>query len=444
MLFTSWLVAFASFLALTQSQCLTGNDSPSMMNPEAFQLLTHGRFRFAVSALAKMAEIEQNENVFFSPYSLHEALTLAYFGALGKTEKALQQALFIPEHLSKVDVQRFYALENSLKRQPEVNESSTYELTTATRMYVQKTKKLRECMVNLFGEELHMADFKSDPEGVRNGINEWVQNVTKGHIKDLIPDGGITEDSDLVLANAIYFKAPWQSRFDPANSKKDIFYASGSRNIFTTFMKQKAGFRHANSETLRVHILELPYSRENVSMFVMLPPFAHTRATETSGDQNQGVGQVEDGILTIAKHLTQTQQDVENFMELLDDLSSPREVEVAIPRFTVDKEIPVDSLLQGLGAGEVMNPSTSDLRGFLQDGEQSLHLGSAVHRARVEVSEEGTTATAATAIFSFRSSRPIEPVVFKANHPFLYFIYDKGSRNILFSGIFRTPPVAVS
>lgn len=113
--------------------------------------------------------------------------------------------------------------------------------------------------------------------------------------------------------------------------------------------------------------------------------------------------------------------------------------QVSLPRFEVERELPVGRLLDTLGAGELLAPDRADLRGFVADGESGLHLGDAVHRARIEVTEEGTTAAAATAVFTFRSSRPTEPAVFNANHPFVYLIYDKSSRTILFTGIYRVP-----
>lgn len=99
-------------------------------------------------------------------------------------------------------------------------------------------------MLDLFGDELIKVDFKSNPSAVRNGINDWVSNTTRGHIRDFLPEDSITEDTDLVLANAVYFKGLWQSRFDPANSKRDIFYAPGSQNSVITFMRQKKTFNH--------------------------------------------------------------------------------------------------------------------------------------------------------------------------------------------------------
>lgn len=98
------------------SQCLTGNDSPVKMFPHSKAMLTAGKFNFTLEALRKAAAIESKDNLFFSPHSLHEALTLAFFGAREKTEEALKQALHIPVELSKTDVLRSYALDKSLKR----------------------------------------------------------------------------------------------------------------------------------------------------------------------------------------------------------------------------------------------------------------------------------------------------------------------------------------
>lgn len=134
-----------------------------------------------------------------------------------------------------------------------------------------------------------------------------------------------------------------------------------------------------------------------------------------------------------------TEKGSRELRELLDVGLPSYEVEVTLPRFELERELPIGQLLHALGAGELLAPGMADLRGFVADGEESLHLGDAVHRARIEVTEEGTTAAAATAIFTFRSSRPTEPAIFKANHPFVYLIYNKADNIILFTGVFRSP-----
>ncbi|KAL2718817.1 serine protease inhibitor 88Ea-like isoform X3 [Vespula squamosa] len=430
---------FLTLIGGIMAQCLTGNDNPIMMNPRSKTMLDEGRYEFAIDALKKTAEIQTSDNIFFSPDSIHSALTLAYFGARGNTEASLKKALHIPDDLSKIDVMRYYAFEKSIKQQKEDNGSANYEYKSANRLWVTDARKLRDCMLDLFNDQLVKVDFKSNPMAVRKTINDWVSNTTKGHIRDLLPEDSITEDTDLVLANAVYFKGLWQSRFDTANSKRDIFYTPGSKNSVITFMRQKKTFNHVVSEELGAHILELPYKGQEISMFILLPPFAAARFLNDGANRTQGDG----GIRNVLQRIS-TEAGAAELRILLDDGMPSIQVEVSLPRFQLERELPLVPLLRSLGAGDLVMPDVADLRDFLADGEKSLHLGDAVHRAKIEVTEEGTTAAAATALFSFRSSRPSEPAVFNANHPFIYFIYDKPTHSILFCGIYRTPGVPAS
>lgn len=100
-------------------------------------------------------------------------------------------------------------------------------------------------MLSLFDQELEKVDFWSDPEAARNKINQWVSNKTKGNIQDLIPSQGITQDTDLVLSNAVYFKGLWKSRFNSENTKKSIFYQAQNNATLASFMYQKGTFNHS-------------------------------------------------------------------------------------------------------------------------------------------------------------------------------------------------------
>ncbi len=90
-----------------------------------------------------------------------------------------------------------------------------------------------------------------------------------------------------------------------------------------------------------------------------------------------------------------------------------------------------------MGVGDLFDEKTADLSAFT--GKRDIFFNDAKHKAKVTVDEEGTVAAAATAIFSFRSSRPLDPVKFVCNHPFIYFIYDNVSQSILFIGAYNSP-----
>ncbi|KAK0158575.1 hypothetical protein PV328_009558 [Microctonus aethiopoides] len=416
------------------SQCLTGNDNPGRMNPNSNSMLITAKLGFGLDALRKASEIEYQDNLFFSPHSLYEALTLAYLGARGTTEQSLKSALQIPKELSKIDVRQVNAFEKAIKSLQMTNSTPTYEYESANRLWISDQKKIKPCMLDIFSDELKKTDFNTNPGAARDHINNWASEVTKGHIKDLIPTDGITEDTDLVLTNAVYFKGQWRNRFDPKKSKPNIFYGS-TNNSFVTFMKQKANFNHIVSEILGAHVLELPYNGSEISMFILLPPAVTAQSVNNADGQNATVNN--DGIRQLINRMTNEEGGIQELRDILENGMEQKEVEVSIPRFTIEKILPVTELLSAMGAGEILIPGKADLRGFLENGEENLHLGDAIHRARIELNEEGTTAAAVTALFSFRSSRPIGPVTFNANHPFVYLIYDRVSKAILFNGVYR-------
>lgn len=113
-----------------------------------------------------------------------------------------------------------------------------------------------------------------------------------------------------------------------------------------------------------------------------------------------------------------------------------REVELEFPRISFEKTYELVPVLQKLQLGSLFD-GTGDLSGFFDEG--NVQLDDAVHKAKIEINEEGSTAAAATALFSFRSSRPVEPAQFRCNHPFIFLIYDHKSKGILFTGVYKGP-----
>lgn len=203
------------------------------------------------------------------------------------------------------------------------------------------------------------------------------------------------------------------------------------------------------SEQLGAHVLELPYKGHDVSMYILLPPFVKGMGVEGTAGVSNGV----DGILGA---LT---PDV--VLDLVDDQLMPRQVEVAIPTFKVEQSADLvqvrktswqgvpNLLLEGksnltmcpqtleaLGVGDLFKP-TANLTSLT--GQPGILFDRIMHKAKIEVDEQGTKAAGATAVFAFRSSRPLTPIQFICNHPFVYMLYDKGQKTVLFAGVYRTP-----
>lgn len=100
-------------------------------------------------------------------------------------------------------------------------------------------------MLDFFGDDLERTNFQADPIGARTQINQWVSNMTRGNIRDLLPESAVDESTDAVLANAVYFKGLWQSKFLPEMTKRDVFYLSPDNMTIAHFMRQKGSFNHS-------------------------------------------------------------------------------------------------------------------------------------------------------------------------------------------------------
>ncbi|XP_017768664.1 PREDICTED: serpin B4-like isoform X2 [Nicrophorus vespilloides] len=400
-------------VALVNSQsCLTPNDNRPP-NPNSKSGLYNGQQEFSLALLQAINQLNPDANLFFSPYSTYHALLLAYFISGSQTEGYLRKALKLNQHQDKADVFNAYKLDKFATQLRSKNAS--YEFSNANRIYVDKSVEVRSCMSPLFLDELQSVDFQKDPEVARMGINSWVEAQTRDMIKDLLPGGTIDQNTDLVLVNAAYFKGIWENKFDPALTKPDVFHITPSKRTFVDMMHVEGTFNHDVSEDLMAHILELPYQGGDISMYILLPPFAK-----------------EDGIPTILKRLT-----LERFKSIVDENSSlsARTVQVSVPKFSLEHTIQMVPILEALGVGNLFT-SSSD---FSTLTNSNVSLGDAFHKAKIEVTEEGTKAAAATVLFTFRSSRPAEPAQFNCNHPFVYVIYDKVEKALLFTGVFRRP-----
>ncbi|KAL0281645.1 UNVERIFIED_CONTAM: hypothetical protein PYX00_002570 [Menopon gallinae] len=402
--------------AVVLGQCITDDDQKPVKDPSARISLYKGQQRFSIGVLKVLNEFQSDRNIFFSPHSMYQSLLLAYIAASNETERAIQKALHLPETQSKLTTIQNYGLEKYFQSMREVNGSSDYEFKTCNKIYLSPEIKPRECMAKLLNEELEVVNFGEDPESARKRINSWVEKTTKAHIKELLSPDAVHENTKLILANAAYFKGLWKSKFLAENTKKNsLFYVRTDDIKIVDLMAQKGTFNYMISETLKAHILELPYKGDEISMIVMLPPFEKNAVDD------------------LIKRLSEDSlEDIIDF----DDLY-PRQVEIEFPKFTVEQTLDMRPVFEKLGLSEVFGDE-GDFSTLTGEGAD-VHFTDAIHKSKIEVDEDGTVAAAATAIFTFRSSRPLEPTKFIANHPFIYFIYDKMSQNILFMGVYRVP-----
>lgn len=368
-----------------------------------------GNNAFAFALYARLASAEGN--IFFSPYSISTALAMTYAGARGATEKQMAKAL----HFS-LDQKAFHPAFAELQRGiNDIQKKGSVQLTAANSLWMQQGDRFLPAFLDVVGKNydavLKYVDYASAAEKARADINAWVENKTKEKIRDLVRPGMLSAMTRMVLANAIYFKGSWAAKFDTQSTSSATFWMTDKDSVTVRMMRKgNCDFGYAENESAQC--LELPYADRNLSMIVMLPKKKDLAAFE--------------------KTLS------ENSMDSLNSRMRETRVDVFLPRFTTEQEFILNDALSALGAADAFG-GNADFSGMT--GRRNLFISAVIHKAFVDVNEQGTEAAAATAVV-IRATAVRElsmPVVFRADHPFLFMIRENSSGSILFMGRIANP-----
>lgn len=370
---------------------------------------------FAFDIYKKIAsENSDDENLFLSPFSISSALAITYEGADGETEDEIKSVFHFPEDIESLR-EGFLDINKGINAgDPE------YELEIANALWAEQTYKFLEDYISTaekyYSAETKNLDFINQPEESRVTINEWVEDKTNERIKDLIPQGMIDPMTRLVITNAIFFKGTWVLQFDE-NKTSAADFVTPSGEIVKVDMMQRTDEDAVYDyvETDELQLLKMPYDHENgkeLSMVIILPN--------------------EDDLQTVENSLNSSKlKELENSVE-------SKQVKVYFPKFKLETEYQLSDALREMGMPTAFSGS-ADFSGM--DGTTDLFISDVVHKAFVEVNEEGTEAAAATGVvMKLTSVVEEEPVpVFRADHPFIFIIQDNETGNILFIGRISNP-----
>lgn len=410
-----YLVVISACLVLTilAGSIFGAAEAPGKISKDAkkekidTQTVVAGNTDFAFELYRQLRETKGN--LFFSPYSISTALALTYAGARNDTEKQMVETLYF-----NLRQNMFHCAFGKLQKQlNEQGKKGDYQLSVANALWLQKDYELLKAFIDLnkthYDAGLNRVNFKTQAEKARKTINEWVEKKTNQKIKNLIPAGTLDVLTRLVLTNAVYFKGDWASQFELKDTKEAAFYVSSEEKVKADLMYKKADFNYA--ETNDIQILELPYKGEDLSMIVLLPKEV-------------------DGLVRFEQSLT-----TENLSRWLKMLRS-REVIVHLPKFKLTSRFELAGLLGKMGMPDAFSPR-ADFSGMT--GNKDLFIAAVLHKAYVDVNEEGTEATAATGVVMKLTAMPAPPPIFRANHPFVFMIKDNTSNSILFIGRLTNP-----
>lgn len=350
-----------------------------------------------------------NKNICFSPFSVQTGIEMAYEGARGTTAQEIANVL----HLQKNDVLRRTEKKKTLELLNQKN--NAYALTVSNNIWIQKGFNVKknyslEILQDFYTTQNISLDFAANPSAAEDSINKKVSDQTLGHIPAILPSGSLNELTRLVLTNAIYFKGTWKKPFDKQNSSDAPFYVDPKTTVTVPLMHMSNG-KYLYTESKNLQILELDYAGDALSMVIVLPK-----------DKN---------IANLEKELSP-----KNLTAWLEELSY-NTINLYLPRFSFGTAYTLNDTLMDLGIkaafSSAMPPRGADFSGI--DGKKDLFISLIAHQATLEVNEEGTVATAATAVvMNMKSMRPQQAIEFRADHPFIFFIQEKTTGTILFMG----------
>lgn len=387
------------------------------MNPdvEPEQVATRAQSTNAFAFDLYQVLAEDEDNLFYSPYSIVMALAMTYAGAEGETEQQMAESLHLT--LAEPTVHAaFNALDRAItQRGADVEEEmgTGFELNVANAIWGQEGYPFRAAYLDVlarhYGSGLRTLDFRASPEGAREAINQWVSQETEGKIEELIDRGALSELTRLVLTNAIYFKAAWMFQFTEELTEELPFTTLEGEDVTVPMMKQTMQIRYAEGETYQA--IELPYVGSFMSMVVVMPDEGSFESFEDS-------------------------LDAERMNGVLDALGD-QNVALTMPKFEYDASYQMKEHLSTMGMSDAFSPEEADFSGI--DGSMDLFIQQVVHKAYVSVDETGTEAAAATGVTVGVTSAPAEPVQLQIDQPFLFVIRDIESGTILFVGRVLNP-----
>ena len=397
------------------------SDQARDMNPDvpgqAYETQIEGNRQFAFEIYDALTE--DNENLIFSPASISIAFGMTYAGAEGDAKSEIAEVMrFIPDDselhgsFNKLDLYL-----TSLGEDIPVTDEDPepFRLQIANSLWGNINNEINPEFLDLlalnYGAGFGQLDFGGDPSGSADAINGWIAEQTEDRITDALDEGYLNDLTTLLIVNAIYFLASWIDQFDESATSDQPFYRLSGDEVTVPLMHNRE--RYDYFETDEFQAVGIPYGGWEASMVVILP-------AEGMFDE------VESGL-------------ADNWDEITEGFDR-REVDLFLPRFEFRTKLLLKDILNGMG---MIAPFSGGL-GEMLAGEVlgETYIAEVIHEAFISVDEEGTEAAAVTIVLVETLAAPPvndEPVVFRADRPFIFAITDTETGSIIFLGRVLNP-----
>ena len=344
----------------------------------------------------------ESENLFLSPLSTYYALLVAYEGSQNKTKKEFEKVLYL-KNPSALKNDYLYNLASKS------DSGSGFKVSNA--IWVDKNLQInggyKKSVSGKYFSDIMQTDFANKVSTVID-INRWVSDKTNGRIKDIVNEGNINSGTKLMISNAVYFKGEWLNKFEKQKTTSAPFFTSVENQYKVDFMTMIENLQYYENDEYQ--FIAKPYRDSNLSFCVILPKELF-------------------GIQEIEKKINS-----DFFNNILDSTHSTI-TSIYIPKLKLESSYMLREPLVKAGLKSAFN-NDADFSGITK--EKPLWIGDILHKTWIELDEEKTEAAASTSTFMIKGMPPITKV-FKADHPFVFFIIDNSTKSILFMGRYVRP-----
>ncbi|KAL7876021.1 hypothetical protein AOLI_G00109840 [Acnodon oligacanthus] len=362
---------------------------------------------FGLRVFSEASRSHPGKNLAMSPYGISSVMGMVQLGAYGSTLKTLQA------HMG-------YSLqERGMLRQQRLLQrdlDSEHGVEVASGVMVDRKvileKHFRRSLSKAFQSVPHQMDF-SQPESALQVINSWVSDRTGAMIPNFLQSGVLSKQTRLVLLNALHFHGLWKTPFDPKLTMEMLFYGANGSVVPVPMMRTTQKFSYGEfvtEEGVDYDVIEVPYEGDSLSMLLV-----------SSFDRDVPVS-------NLIKELSSSK--VQEWTKQLKKVNR----QLVLPRFSIDSEVDLKSTLSTLGLGDIFNQGKADFSRITT--EEPLCVSDVLQRVKIEVNEEGTQGSSATAAIIYSRMAVEEHIL---DRPFLFLIQHKPTGSVLFMGQINQP-----
>ncbi|XP_064554867.1 antichymotrypsin-2-like [Drosophila montana] len=383
------------------------------MEKEESLILADSLGAFPRNLYHTLVKLNPDINLICSPISIQTCAGMLRMGADdgSETAKQLDEGLNFTSSDVNLLADGFYNTLNYYQQ------SSVLQM--ANKIYIMQKYQTRmefsDVLTQKFLSNIENIDF-SNSKKAANTINAWVESQTNSLIKDVVQQNVLNADTRLVLVNAIRFKGEWTIKFDESTTQNEDFFLDDKNRTIVDMMHSTNNYFYADLTNFEAKALRMAYKDSELYMLIILP------------NQKNGLNSLEQKL-----RLTP--------LDSITSLLKETKVSLKVPKFKAEFETELTPVFKELGISIIFS-SQAEFGKMLEQNEP-LSVSNILHKAFIEVNEEGTEAAAATAMVMMVRSAPAPesmPEIFHANHPFYYTIYDE-NHGSLFVGNLLNPAV---